>query len=58
VMNQTWPDQIVFLPVDNPLLSSVRVSINSEGTIYIGVPKQHYDAFVLLPLAHRERFGS
>jgi hypothetical protein len=58
VMNQTWPDQIVFLPVDNPLLSSVRVSINSEGTIYIGVPKQHYDAFLLLPLAHRERFGS
>jgi hypothetical protein len=56
VMNQTWPDQIVFLPVDDPLFSSARVPINSEGTIYVGAPKRHYDAFVLLPLAHRERY--
>jgi hypothetical protein len=57
VMNQTWPDKIVFLAVDDPLFSSGRVPINSEGTIYVGAPKRHYDAFVLLPLAHRERFG-
>jgi hypothetical protein len=57
VMNQTWPDQIVFLPTDDPLFSSRRVPINSEGTIYVGAPKRHYDVFVLLPLAHRERFG-
>lgn len=56
VMNQTWPEQIVFLPTDDPLLSSGRVPINSEGTIYVGAPKRHYDVFVLLPLAHRERF--
>jgi len=56
VMNQTWPDQIVFLPTDDPLFSSGRVPINSEGTIYLGAPKRHYDVFVLLPLAHRERF--
>jgi hypothetical protein len=57
VMNQTWPDQIVFLPVDDPVFRSGRVPINSEGTIYVGAPKRHYDVFVLLPLAHRERFG-
>jgi hypothetical protein len=57
VMNRTWPDQIVFLPVDDPLFSSGRVPINSEGIIYVGAPKRHYDVFVLLPLAHRVRYG-
>jgi len=53
VMNQTWPDQIVFLPADDPLLSSGRVPMNSEGTIYRGAPQQHFDGYVLLPSAHR-----
>jgi len=53
VMNQTWPDQIVFLPVDDPVFSSGRVPINSEGTISVGVPKRHFDVFVLLPFANR-----
>jgi hypothetical protein len=58
VTNQIWPDQIVFLPVDDPLFNSARVPINSEGIIYISAPKQHFDAFVLFPLAHREQFDS
>jgi hypothetical protein len=53
MMNQTWPDQIVFLPADDPLLNSGRVPINSEGTIYRGAPKQHFDVYVVLPSAHR-----
>lgn len=57
VMNQTWPDQIVFLPVDDPLFSSGRVPINHGGDVYVSAPKRHLDVFVLLPLAHRERFG-
>ena len=57
VMNQTWPNQIVFLPLDDPVFSSARIPINSEGMIYVGSPKRHFDAFLLLPLAHRERFG-
>jgi hypothetical protein len=52
VMNQTWPDQIVFLPLDDPLFSSGRIPMNF-GDIYVGAPKRHYDLFVLLPLAHR-----
>lgn len=56
LMNQTWPEQIVFLPTDDRLFSSGRVPINSEGTIYVGAPKRHYDVFILLPLAHRQRF--
>ncbi len=55
-MNDTWGDQIVFLPVDDPLFSKMRVPINSESTIYVGAPKRHFDAFILLPVAHRERF--
>jgi hypothetical protein len=52
VMNQTWPDQIVFLPLDDPLFSSGRIPMNF-GEIYVGAPKRHYDVFVLLPQAHR-----
>ncbi|MEJ2735698.1 MAG: hypothetical protein P8189_19405 [Anaerolineae bacterium] len=52
VMNQTWPDQIVFLPLDDPLFNSGRIPMNF-GEIYVGAPKRHYDAFILLPLAHR-----
>lgn len=53
LMNETWPDQIVFLPVDDPLFLTGRVPMNFEGTIYVGAPKQYYDVFLLLPLAHR-----
>ena len=56
VLNETWADQIVFMPVDDPLFSKMRVPINSEGTVYLGAPKRHFDAFILLPVAHRERF--
>jgi len=52
VMNETWPDQIVFLPLDDPLFSNGRIPMNF-GEIYVGAPKQHYDAFVLLPFAQR-----
>jgi hypothetical protein len=52
VMNQTWPDQIVFLPLDDPLFNSGRIPMNF-GDIYVGAPKRHYDVFVLLPQAHR-----
>jgi hypothetical protein len=52
VMNETWPDRIVFLPLDDPLFSSGRIPMNF-GDISVGAPKRHYDAFVLLPLAHR-----
>jgi hypothetical protein len=52
VINQTWPDQIVFLPLDDPLFSSGRIPMNF-GDIYVGAPKRHYDAVVLLPQAQR-----
>ena len=52
VMNQTWPDQIVFLPLDDPLFSNGRIPMNF-GDVYVGAPKRHYDVFVLLPKAHR-----
>jgi hypothetical protein len=52
-MSETWPDQIVFLPVDDPVFSGDGVPMNYEGTIYVGSPKRHYDVFLLLPLAHR-----
>jgi hypothetical protein len=53
VMNETWPDEIVFLPMDDPLFSADGVPMNFEGIIHVGAPKQHYDVFLLLPLAHR-----
>jgi len=56
VMNQTWPDQIVLLAMDDPLFSSGRVPINSDSTIYIGAPKRYFDMLILLPTAQRVRY--
>lgn len=54
VMNQNWPNQIVFLPLDDPLFTGGRVPINSSGDIFVASPKDHYDALALLPIAHRD----
>lgn len=56
VMNQTWPDQTVFLPVDDPVFSKGRIPINLSGDVYVSAPKRLYDVYLLQPLAHRERF--
>jgi hypothetical protein len=56
VMNQTWPDQIVLLAMDDPLFSSGRVPINSDSTIYVGAPKRYFDMLILLPTAQRVRY--
>lgn len=53
VMNRNWPDHIVYLPVDDPLFGRDAIPMNFDGTIYVSAPKRHYDAFLLLPLAHR-----
>ena len=53
VMNRRWPQQIVFLPLDDPIFSSQGVVMNFEGSIRVGYPKRHYDALLLLPVAHR-----
>jgi hypothetical protein len=55
VMNQAYPDKLVFLPVDDPLFSEGRVPMNFEDTIYVGAPKRQYDLFLLLPEAKRTR---
>ncbi|MGW8319308.1 MAG: hypothetical protein ACWGPS_08690 [Candidatus Promineifilaceae bacterium] len=54
VMNQAWPNQIVFLPLDDSLFGHGRVPINASGEILVGTPKRHYDMVALLPLAHRD----
>jgi hypothetical protein len=53
LMNEAWPDQAVFLPLDDPVFAAGGIPINYEGTIYLAAPKRHYDILVLLPLAHR-----
>ena len=53
VMNQIWPDRIIFLPMDNPAFIGKRVPLNVDGVIHLGSPKRHFDTVILLPLAHR-----
>jgi hypothetical protein len=55
VMSDTRPDQIVFLPVDDPLFVTGGVRMNYEGEIFTAPPKDHFDVFVLFPLAHYDR---
>ncbi|UCG23073.1 MAG: hypothetical protein JSW55_13010, partial [Chloroflexota bacterium] len=57
VMNGIWPGQIVFLPLDDPLLSKSRIPINTSGEIHVGALQRHFDAIVLLPMAHRDFVG-
>lgn len=57
VMNESWPEERVFLPLDDPLFASARVSLNVSGVIYVGAPQQQFDAIMLLPLAHRDFVG-
>jgi hypothetical protein len=53
VINQMWPDQIIFLLMEDPTFTEKRVPINVDGVIHLGSPKRHFDAIILLPLAHR-----
>jgi hypothetical protein len=54
VMHEAWPDQIVFLALDDAVFNTNEILMNFDGTIYEGVPKTQYDALVLLPMGHRE----
>jgi hypothetical protein len=57
VMNTTWPEQNVFLLLDDPLFSTGRVPLNVSGDIFVSAPKDQYDAVLLLPLAQRDFVG-
>lgn len=53
VMAETWPEQNVFLWLDDPLFMNGRIAMNSEDTIYATAFKEQYDAVVQYGLAHR-----
>ena len=53
VMAETWPNQTVFLPLDDPLFVERRVAYNSEDVIYATPLGEQYDALIQYGLAHR-----
>ena len=53
IMHESWPGQIVFLAADDPVFAREKVPINNGEGIYSGRLQRHFDAFVLLPVAHR-----
>ena len=53
VMAEKWPDQTVFLPLDDPLFEDRRVAYNSEDVIYATSLGEQYDALIQYGLAHR-----
>lgn len=53
MIHERWPDRYVFLPLDDPLFSTAGIAMNFEDEIYVESPKHVYDAFVVIPLAHR-----
>ncbi|MGD2162142.1 MAG: hypothetical protein PVG04_03550 [Anaerolineales bacterium] len=57
VMNEPWPEQYVFLPLEDPLFGNGRIPLNVAGDLYVSAPKNHYDAVLLMPLAHRDFVG-
>lgn len=57
VIHETWPDETIFLPLDDPLFSSSRIPINVSGEIFVSAPAQQFDGVLLLPVAHRDFVG-
>lgn len=58
VMHETFPSQVCILPFDDALFSTTSAPMNFDGSIYRGLPKSHYDAFILLPVGHQVPAGS
>jgi hypothetical protein len=58
LMNEAWPEQTVFLPLDDPVFRSSGIPVNYESTIHVCALKEHYDAVLLYPTIHRVRQGS
>ena len=54
VMNETWPESYVFLPITSSVFSKRKVVMNSENTLYSCRIGKIYDALLLLPIAHWE----
>jgi len=53
LMNESWPEHTVFLPLDDPVFTEGGVRVNFEEKIRVCALKEQYDVVVLLPLAHR-----
>ena len=53
LMYESWPQSIVFMPLDDPLFTTGGIKMNFEGRIHRAAPKRYYDAFIQYPLAHR-----
>ena len=50
LISETWPDQIVYLPLIDPLFAQDGIPINIESTIEVAALADHYDAVILLPV--------
>lgn len=53
VIVESFPDQTVFLPSDDPVFTSAGVLLNIEGIIHNCAPAEHYDAVLQYPLGPR-----
>ena len=53
LMNESWPDYTVFLPLDDPVFVEGGVPVNFEEKIRVCALKEQYDVIVVMPLAHR-----
>jgi len=53
VMAETWPDENVFLPLDDALFADRTVAFNSEDVIYITALKNQFDAVIQYGSANR-----
>lgn len=52
-MHEAWPNESVFLPLDDPIFLHGGIPVNYEDEIFVTPLKKAYDALLLFPLAHR-----
>jgi hypothetical protein len=53
IMGEVSAGDLLYLRVDDPIFSEGGILMNYEDKIYRGAPKEVYDVFLSLPVAHR-----
>ena len=57
VMAEAWPEQTVFLPLEDPMFRERTVAYNSEDMIHVAALQEQFDAIVQYGIANRMPVG-
>lgn len=53
LMAESWPERSVYLPLDDPMFTTMGIPYMAEEVTYVAPLKDHFDALLLYPTVHR-----